>query len=595
MVGDQRRERRGHACDSDADKVRDEGGGGRAEGDHSEPDEAAKDCVPLVGERRQERRPEGRVPGGVHDVGDHQHGEEQPRLVVLLAQLPEGQGAQQAAWRHQAREVPNGPRPPDRHLVQGHEDRRQEDDDRDRHDHVEDGQLVLAPSVDREPRRVVVRGELRQAAEGHGGDQEQVHLVIPQLLHEVCVGQHAALVAARREGDQDDQDHEHDDVQVRERLAQGLEHPVVLQLRARREDPHERLPQALHEGDAPGAHLEAAVEVLVEVPDDEEQARAALHAAERQVAEDHPVCVEDVLGQGRHEHEEEDVHELRAGHEQVRRDAVRHAEPEDTADGGADVEGDVQDVVGRVLRRARALLHALEQRLTDRREDVAHGDDDMDPEADAAGEGLHQPLRDVVALREALLGQADAALQRLRVLLAALDRLHRLLHDLLRHFLTHGLRQELGAVVDVQDLHLLRDDGRRGHPAEGGLAAGRHGRPDGVVVLVVDPEVVQRERVAVSVPEIEDRLRVGLQQVHPPDVEGELRLGGGLGHLPVIGVRQVQGVVHGAEEGVEEHAARIRILLPEVNPGDLPQATHSAAHGGHPQQPELHVHVAEGL
>ena len=42
----------------------------------------------------------------------------------------------------------------------------------------------------------------------------------------------------------------------------------------------------------------------------------------------------------------------------------------------------------------------------------------------------------------------------------------------------------------------------------------------------------------------------------------------------------IQGVVHGAEEGVDEALGIIGVLLAEVDPGHLPEASNGATHGG---------------
>ena len=128
--------------------------------------------------------------------------------------------------------------------------------------------------------------------------------------------------------------------------------------------------------------------VLVEVPDDEEQPRGALHPAESQVGEGHDGVVEELLRQSRHQHEEDHVQQLRAGHQEVGRDALGEEEPEQAAEGGAGIE----DRPERLLRGATvgqsSHLQGLQQGLAHGREDVAQGDDHVDAQADPPHEGL---------------------------------------------------------------------------------------------------------------------------------------------------------------------------------------------------------------
>mmetsp|Transcript_95808 Transcript_95808/g.247716 ORF Transcript_95808/g.247716 Transcript_95808/m.247716 type:complete len:281 (+) Transcript_95808:489-1331(+) len=278
MVRDHGRECRGCSRKEVAKHVRQKRRRRPAEGDQTQADEATEDRVPFVGERCQDGCPKGRVPSRVHDVRECQHGDKERGLVVQCAKLVEGEDTQQATWRHQAREVPHGPRPPDRHPVQRHEDGRQDDYNGNRCDHVHDRLFVLIPAVGGQPRRIVVGRSTGKAAEAQGGHQEQIHLVILQFLHEARLRQHTRLVAAWRKHDQDCQHEHQDDVYVCERSGDDIP-DLFVQVKQGNgpERPLQSLSTALHDRNAPGTHLEATVEVLAEIPHQEEQPRRGQH------------------------------------------------------------------------------------------------------------------------------------------------------------------------------------------------------------------------------------------------------------------------------------------------------------------------------
>mmetsp|Transcript_37684 Transcript_37684/g.117188 ORF Transcript_37684/g.117188 Transcript_37684/m.117188 type:complete len:214 (+) Transcript_37684:256-897(+) len=201
-------------------------------------------------------------------------------------------------------------------------------------------------------------------------------------------------------------------------------------------------------------------------------------------------------------------------------------------------------------------LNLLQQSLPHRRENVAQGDDHVDAQAEAT-DGLHQPKRHMVPLRQSLLSLADAALQRLRIAVPSVARGHGGLHDLVCPLLTDRLRKELGSVVNVQYAHVLHHLRGRGHSPQGRGLAMRHGLVHGILGRVLHPHVVQRVRLALPLTEVLQGLGVGLQQVLAPSVERKRGTSGRLGHLPVLAVVQVQRVVHRAEEGVQQHLGRV--------------------------------------
>mmetsp|Transcript_58054 Transcript_58054/g.175503 ORF Transcript_58054/g.175503 Transcript_58054/m.175503 type:complete len:966 (+) Transcript_58054:541-3438(+) len=557
----------------------------RGDGDEEEAEEAALEREPLVPQDGHDGRPHGSTARRVDAQRDDDSHHEERRAVVQVPQVVERERTHQAAGRQQAAEVPHGPRPPDGHPLEGVERRGEQDgaDERDAREEV--AELGHGPAVERPPLGVLLGRVLPKEVQHLRREEEQVGLVRGDALQHARGGQDVRGVAVRglEEADQGAERDDQDDL---------LREPVHAGAPQRHREPRHAHAEALEEADAPAGHLEAAVEVLVEVPDDEEQPRRALHAAEAVVRQDALVGLEEGARQGGHDDEEEDVRELRARHEEVRGHAPRERQPDEAAEGCPGVEGDPERVVA-----AAALRRLQPQGLSDGGEDVAQRDDDVDPEADAA-HGLHEPQRHVVPLRDPLLGLADVALQRLGVPLATPAPCpgHVGLHDLVRPLLAHGLRQELRGGVDVQHPHLRGHDLRGGHGPQGGVAPRLHGRADGLHGrLLPGPEVVQGPGVALLLPEVLQRPRVGLLQALAPGVEGELRARGRAGHLPILRVGQAQGVVHGAEEGLQQHPLRVGVLLAEVDAGHLPKAAHSAAHGRHAQQAELHVHVAEGL
>mmetsp|Transcript_9344 Transcript_9344/g.25350 ORF Transcript_9344/g.25350 Transcript_9344/m.25350 type:complete len:448 (+) Transcript_9344:1826-3169(+) len=220
----------------------------------------------------------------------------------------------------------------------------------------------------------------------------------------------------------------------------------------------------------------------------------------------------------------------------------------------------------------------------------------MDPEVLSASERLHEPLGNVAPLGEPLLCQADIPLQGLGILHLRLPTLqilrHGLPHDFVDPLLSHGLRQELCVVLDVQDLHLLCHHSCRRHRAETALRSVRDLVPN---LLGRRAGVPQGELLGLPGLEVRDRLRVRLREVLPPCVKRESCFCSSVSHLPIVRVGHVQGVVHGAQKCVEQHPGRVGVLLPEVHARHLPEATDGAAHGGHAQQAEFHIDVAEGF
>mmetsp|Transcript_75800 Transcript_75800/g.181265 ORF Transcript_75800/g.181265 Transcript_75800/m.181265 type:complete len:435 (-) Transcript_75800:4983-6287(-) len=158
--------------------------------------------------------------------------------------------------------------------------------------------------------------------------------------------------------------------------------------------------------------------------------------------------------------------------------------------------------------------------------------------------------------------------------------------------LAYRLLQKLSVVVDIQHPHVLCHDGGGGHPPEAAVLPGRKLPAHPLAACHLSPQMVQA---GVSVLEVRERKMVCLQQILAPNDEGKGGLGGRLGHLPVLGLGQVQRIVDGAVEGFDQHVWRICILLAEVDPRHLPEASDRATHRGDPQQAELHIHIAEGL
>ena len=110
-----------------------------------------------------------------------------------------------------------------------------------------------------------------------------------------------------------------------------------------------------------------------------------------------------------------------------------------------------------------------------------------------------------------------------------------------------------------------------------------------------DPEVVQGQRPSLRVLEHGHRLGIGTNQVLPPGLKWKFRRGSSSSHFPVVIFRQIQGIIHRAEEGIDQTLGVIRVLLSEVDPGHFAQAANGTAHRGHTQQAKLHVDVAEGF
>mmetsp|Transcript_117491 Transcript_117491/g.339652 ORF Transcript_117491/g.339652 Transcript_117491/m.339652 type:complete len:323 (+) Transcript_117491:784-1752(+) len=226
----------------------------------------------------------------------------------------------------------------------------------------------------------------------------------------------------------------------------------------------------LQNANALASHLEAAVEVLVEIPNDEQQPRCTQDAAQSEEARHAPI-VERLAQQRGHQDGKEHVRNLGRGHQQVRRNSTRQHQPEQGAERHAGIEDGVLDVVRQEWRAL--VARGLQQRLPGGGHDVAQGDDRVNSEILGAHQGLHEPLCDVVALRQPLLCEADISLQDLSVLdydappLLVLG--HRFFHDVVDPLFAHRLRQKLHVVIDVEHLHLVGNDRSLGLPAEGAL------------------------------------------------------------------------------------------------------------------------------
>mmetsp|Transcript_29152 Transcript_29152/g.73634 ORF Transcript_29152/g.73634 Transcript_29152/m.73634 type:complete len:430 (-) Transcript_29152:945-2234(-) len=202
----------------------------------------------------------------------------------------------------------------------------------------------------------------------------------------------------------------------------------------------------------------------------------------------------------------------------------------------------------------------------------------------------------MVPLGHTLLRQANVPLQRFGVFHLRFAALHVLGHDVSHNVvdppLGDRLCQELSIILDVQDLHLLSHPACSRHPAEAALRPMRYLAAN---LISRRASVPQSELLSLPRLEVGDRLRVRLREVLPPCVKRESCFCSSVSHLPIVRVGHVQGVVHGAQKCVEQHPGRVGVLLPEVHARHLPEATDGAAHGGHAQQAEFHIDVAEGF
>ena len=107
------------------------------------------------------------------------------------------------------------------------------------------------------------------------------------------------------------------------------------------------------------------MEVFVEVPDDEQQARRTLNSTKPQVNQCHDGRFEDLLRQCRHQDEEEQTHQLRACHEQVGRDATGQKQPKDAPNCRSSVEYRPQSRFGDPRVGQRSHFHRLQERLSE--------------------------------------------------------------------------------------------------------------------------------------------------------------------------------------------------------------------------------------
>mmetsp|Transcript_29149 Transcript_29149/g.73619 ORF Transcript_29149/g.73619 Transcript_29149/m.73619 type:complete len:215 (-) Transcript_29149:478-1122(-) len=213
---------------------------------------------------------------------------------MQVAELPKRQRVQEAPRWDQAREVAHRPRSPNRLPVQGHEQREQDDYENGRLHQLNDGDLGGGETVQLHPITAVVPRVTSETVQAHGSDQEEVHLVVLEFLHEVGRGQDVQGVARWRQHDQDDQ--RQDDRGEQDRGDARLR-------RSRRclHDSGERGAATFDQRDTAGADLEASVEVLVEVPDDEQQARGGEHAVQGQEGRDSNTVGKEAMRQRRHQ------------------------------------------------------------------------------------------------------------------------------------------------------------------------------------------------------------------------------------------------------------------------------------------------------
>mmetsp|Transcript_75837 Transcript_75837/g.181432 ORF Transcript_75837/g.181432 Transcript_75837/m.181432 type:complete len:232 (+) Transcript_75837:392-1087(+) len=186
---------------------------------------------------------------------------------------------------------------------------------------------------------------------------------------------------------------------------------------------------------------------------------------------------------------------------------------------------------------------------------------------------------------------ADQALQRFRITGCALCAGHGGLHDFVDPLLADRLLQEFCVIVDIENLHVLRNQCSGGHAPEGGLGPGRQNSTDALAAC----NLLQMVQARLLVLEVGEGEMVGLFEVLLPDNEGELGPSGSFGHLPVLLIRHVQGIVDSTVECFKEHVGGVGILLTEINSRHLAQTTNGTAHRRDTKQTELHVHITEGL
>mmetsp|Transcript_18608 Transcript_18608/g.48273 ORF Transcript_18608/g.48273 Transcript_18608/m.48273 type:complete len:508 (+) Transcript_18608:491-2014(+) len=343
----------------EGDPIPEVGGDAGAERGEEDHHVAALQRVPLVAEDGHQRGKNGGTSNNVDAIGRHQCRRKQVRPVVQIADVVERQGTEQAAGGDHAGEVAHRPRAPDGHLREHAEDQGQQDGAHKHDDEREVDDVVVCPAVQGVPFIVRLRRVVRRVIQHLRNEEEPEGLVQKEAIKDACRGQTVGAVAVRRfEESHCSRQRDDQHALTMQELDAGIVHD-------HRQHAHGR-PQALEHADPFASHLEAAVEVLVEVPDDEQQPRSAQHTIQGQESNHGSFVIKEVLGQRGRQHREEHRGDLRVGHQQVWRHATGKPEPHHRANGNAGVEDDVSNVVGETRAAAAVCLHSLEQGLARR-------------------------------------------------------------------------------------------------------------------------------------------------------------------------------------------------------------------------------------